>query len=132
MRCKAIRDRFLIVPGYLIGLCCLLLITYRTIIAFFSESKAVTIYVNKYSEQFFDIAALVIIWIVFLIGLIFLIKLIRKETTLKNNIFKFEKKPFLEKDNTFPDLNLDKNKEGFIGFISKSSKNVEQELNKEK
>lgn len=125
MRWKAIRDKFLIVPGYLIGLSCLLLITYRTIIAFLSESKAVTIHVNNYNEQFFDIAALVIIWIVIMIGLIFLIKLIRKEKPVKNKIYKFEKKPFL-------DLNLDKNKAGFIGFISKSSKNVEKKLDKEK
>ena len=99
----------MIVPGYLIGLCCLLLITYRTLIAFFSESKAVTIHVNNFGEQFYDIVALVIIWIVCMIGLIFLLRVLREE-----------------KESIFPKLNrnikLDKNKIGFLGYVSKSSK----------
>lgn len=132
MRWKVIRDRLLIIPGFFIGLFCLSIITYRTIIAFLSENKAVIIYINNYNEQFLDIAALIIIWIVFLISSIFLVKLIREETTLKNYNINIEKKPFLENDKLFLDLNPSKKKTGFIGFISKSSKDVEKKQTKEK
>ena len=73
----------MIIPGYITGLACLFIITYRTLIAFFSETKLITININRYGEQFFDVIALVIIWIVCLIGLFFLIK---KPKTVENSI----------------------------------------------
>ena len=132
MRWKVIRDRLLIIPGFLIGLFCLSIISYRTIIAFLSENKAIIIHINNYNEQFLDIAALFIIWIIFLISLIFLVRVIREETTLKNDTLNIEKKPFLENDKLFLDINPGKRKTGFIGFISKSSKNLEKKQDKEK
>ncbi len=66
------KNKLLIVPGYLVGIGSLFIITYRTILAFFSESKSVTIHVNRYGEQYADIAFLVVIWIVCLVGLIYL------------------------------------------------------------
>ena len=117
MRCNCIRDKLLVIPGYIIGLCCLILITYRTIIAFLSENKAVTIHINRFGEQYYDIVALVIIWIVCIIGLIFLLRVLREE-----------------KVSIFPNLNRnikpDKNKIGFLGYISKSSKD-EEDINEE-
>jgi len=58
------------VTGYLAGIGSLFLITQRTLLAFFSDSKTVTIYVNEYGEQYTDIVALVIIWGICLIGLV--------------------------------------------------------------
>ena len=66
------KNKLLIVPGYLVGLGSLFIITYRTILAFFSESKSVTIHVNRYGEQYADIVFLIIIWVICLIGLIYL------------------------------------------------------------
>ena len=66
------KNKLLIVPGYLIGIGSLFIITYRTLLAFFSESKSVTINVNRYGEQYADIAFLVVIWIVCLVGLVYL------------------------------------------------------------
>jgi len=81
-------------------------------IAFFSESKAVTIHINNFNEQYMDIIALFIIWIVVLIGLIFMIKVIRKEKPARDRLFDYEKTPIFSK-----------NKSPFIGFISKNSNN---------
>ena len=72
------KNKLLIVPGYLIGIGSLFIITYRTILAFFSESKSITIHVNRYGEQYADIAFLVVIWIVCLIGLIYLFIVMRE------------------------------------------------------
>ncbi len=78
MKCK-----LLIVPGYLLGIGSLCIITYRTLLAFFSESKSVTIYVNRYGEQLLDIAFLIIIWIICLIGLIYLYYIVRERKIAK-------------------------------------------------
>ena len=72
------KNKLLIVPGYLIGIGSLFIITYRTILAFFSESKSITIHVNRYGEQYADIAFLVVIWIVCLLGLIYLFIVMRE------------------------------------------------------
>ena len=116
MRCNCIRDKFLIIPGYLIGLCCLIIITYRTLIAFLSETKAVTIYINKFGEQFYDVVALIIIWVICVIGLIYLIKNVRKEREPIYTNFNQSKK-------------LDKNKIGFLGYFSKSSDDEKKNKN---
>jgi len=79
-----IKYKILIIPGYIIGLSCLFLVSYRTLIAFFSESNAVTIHVNNYGEQYLDIITLVIFWIICLVGLILLLKILKKEDVDKN------------------------------------------------
>ena len=74
----------MILPGYFIGLSCLFLVTYRTLVAYLSGSYAVTIYFNKYGEQHLDIVALIIFWIISLVGAIFLLKILKKEDINKN------------------------------------------------
>ena len=91
------------------GICCLFLITYRTAIAFLSESKAITVYINKFGEQYFDLVAVVIIWIICIMGFIILIRNLR-----------VERKPLYTNLNINPKPN--KNKIGFLGYFSKSSK----------
>lgn len=49
---RPIKNRLLIIHGYLAGIGSLGIITYRTLIAFFSESKTMTVYVNRYGEQY--------------------------------------------------------------------------------
>ena len=80
-------------------------------IAFLSENKAVTIHINRFGEQYYDIVALVIIWIVCLIGLIFLLRVLREE-----------------KESIFPNFNrrIDKRRVGFLGYFSRSSKDDEK------
>jgi hypothetical protein len=53
------------------------------LIAYLSDSNAVTIYVNKYGEQYFDIAALIIFWIICIAGMIFLLRILKKEDIKK-------------------------------------------------
>ena len=78
----------LMVTGYFVGLSCLFLITYRTLIAFFSESKAIIIHVNKFGEQYIDLIALVIIWIICLVGLIALFLMFKKEKLTNDTLNK--------------------------------------------
>ncbi|KYK29698.1 hypothetical protein AYK20_05060 [Thermoplasmatales archaeon SG8-52-1] len=74
----------MIIPGYIIGISCLLLVTYRTFIAFFSESKSVLVNINRFGEQYLDLFALVVIWIITLIGLIILIFMLKEEREIRN------------------------------------------------
>jgi hypothetical protein len=69
-------------------------VTYRTFIAFFSESKSVLININKFGEQYFDLFALVIIWIISFIGLIILILMLKEERELRNGKYESEKSIF--------------------------------------
>ena len=114
----------MIVPGYIVGIISLMIVTYRSIIAFLDENKVITISINKYGEQYFDIAALAVIWFICLISLFFLIKTLRKESLLKDDTYELQKTPVLNKKNYFFDLNsnikLDNKKPTFIGYISKS------------
>jgi len=109
-----------------------LIITYRNIIAFLDENKVITIYINKYGEQYFDILALAVIWFVCLIGLFFLVKTLREEILLNEENYKFQKKPLLDKENSFFDLNsninLNNKKTMFIGYLSKSHSNVKRKF----
>lgn len=66
------KNKMIIVPGYLVGIGSLCIITYRMLLAFFSGSKSITIHVNRYGEQGADIVFLIIIWAICLIGLIYL------------------------------------------------------------
>ena len=79
-----IKNKLLIIPGYIIGISCLLLVTYRTFIAFFSESKSVLVNINRFGEQYLDLFALVVIWIITLIGLIILIFMLKEEREIRN------------------------------------------------
>jgi len=129
---KFIREKLLIVPGYIVGITCLMIITYRSIIAFLDENKEITISVNKYGEQYFDIAAIVVIWCVCLISLFFLIKILREEIFLKKDNYRFQKESVSNEENNFFDLNpkikvLDR-KTTFIGYISKSYNKVKNKF----
>jgi hypothetical protein len=73
------KKTLLIVPGYLVGIGGVFLITYRTVLAFFSESKSITVQVNRYGEQYGDIAVLVFLWIVCVVGVWSLSSLLKEE-----------------------------------------------------
>ncbi len=115
----------MIVTGYIIGLSCLFLISYRTLIAFFSESKAVTIYINRFSEQFIDIFALIILWIICLVGLIYLRNILKKEKPLKQSYYEYNVKPLIDRNKLFYEINnnisTDIKKSQIISFPSDSS-----------
>jgi hypothetical protein len=64
------KKNLFILPGYLIGIACLGLITYRTLSAVRTESKSITVQVNQYGEQYLDVALLAFFWIVCIIGVI--------------------------------------------------------------
>ena len=96
-------------------------------IAFLSESKAITIHINNYNEQYFDIAALIIIWSIMLMGLFYLFKLMRIKVPKRKSIFDFERIPSFNKSNILYGINFNKDKQGYIGYISKPSKNLEEE-----
>lgn len=66
------KNKLIIVPGYLIGIGSLFIVTYRTLLAFFSESKSITIHINRYGEQYIDMVFLTIMWIICLVGLLYL------------------------------------------------------------
>ena len=72
--------------------------------AFFSESKSVVININKFGEQFIDLFALVIIWIISLVGLIILFLMIKEEKVLKNSFYKSDKRPIIEQNQSFFDI----------------------------
>ena len=130
---REIKIKLLIIPGYIIGLCCLFLVTCRTLIAFFSESKAVIIHINKFGEQFIDLFALFIIWIICLVGLTALFWMLKKEKISKNNFFKSDKRPIIKQDYSFIDIadiidgNINKRK--FAGVPVESNNNIGQKLN---
>jgi hypothetical protein len=88
MKRRTTKNKLPIAPGYILGLCCLFIITYRTLIAFFSESKAVIIHVNNYNEQYIYLLALGIIWFICLFGLFILYRFLKEEKTRKD----FDKK----------------------------------------
>jgi len=75
------KNKLLIMPGYLVGIGSLFIITYRTILAFLSGTQSITLYINRYGEQYTDIIFLVIIWIICLMGLGYLYKTIKEEKT---------------------------------------------------
>lgn len=75
--------KLLIIPGYLVGIGSLFIISYRTIIAFFNDSKSVTIHVNRFGEHYADLVFLVIIWIICLIGLLYLYLFLKEEGVAK-------------------------------------------------
>lgn len=81
----------MIITGYIIGLCSLFIITYRTFIAFFSENKAIIIYINRFGEQFIDLFAIIIIWTISLTGLLYLFRYPKKEPLSKEINYELDK-----------------------------------------
>jgi hypothetical protein len=73
------KKKLFILPGYLVGMGGVFLITYRTLLAFFSERKSVTVQVNRYGEQYGDLAVLVFLWIVCVVGLVSLVWLLKEQ-----------------------------------------------------
>ncbi|KYK25119.1 hypothetical protein AYK24_05280 [Thermoplasmatales archaeon SG8-52-4] len=67
------------------------MVTYRTFLAFFNESNAVTIYINKFGEQYIDIFALFIFWLIVLIGLLFILKSLKEDKIERNLQYRFDK-----------------------------------------
>ena len=102
-------------------------------IAFFSESKSVVISINKFGEQFIDLFALVIIWIICLVGLIILFWMIKEENVLKNSLYKSDKRPMIEQNQSFFDI--DNNISGRIdkgeikGVLVESVNNIDEKIN---
>ena len=74
------RKLFLILPGYCVGFGGLFLITYRTFLAMGSESKAITVHVNRFGEAYFDMIALALLWTMVLVGLLALYLVMREKT----------------------------------------------------
>ena len=66
-----------ILSGYLSGMLLLGLHTWITFKAFFSDSKSITIYVNRYGEQYGDVLTFVFFWALCLIGLVLLYKRVK-------------------------------------------------------
>jgi hypothetical protein len=75
MATDRMKKTWLILPGYCVGLGCLLLITYRTLLAVSSPGKAIMVSVNRFGEQYLDVVALVFLWVVCLVGLLCLSRL---------------------------------------------------------
>ena len=100
--------------------------------AFFNDNKAITVSINKYGEQYFDIVALAVIWSVCLISLFFLVKALRKESLLKKYNYQFQKKPVFNRENYFIDLDiknkLDNKNATFIGYISESNSKIKRKF----
>ena len=101
-----IKKKLLIIPGYIIGISCLLLVTYRTFIAFFSESKSVLVNINRFGEQYLDLFALVVIWIITLIGLIILILMLKEEREIRNENY-YDDSSFFKINNSSKDIESD-------------------------
>ena len=124
--------KLLIIPGYLVGIGSLFIITYRTLLAFFSESKSVIIHVNRYEEQYADIAFLIVIWVICLVGLIYLYLVMKEERITKMFKSDIRGKKVMSKDGSclgiLRDSLLDE-KTGMIrGVLVKPSEEIDPRL----
>jgi len=72
------RELAFLTVGYIIGCLALGVVTLRTIIAVFSPSKAVIIYVNNHGEMYLDVLALGVLWALTLLGFWILLKTLFK------------------------------------------------------
>ena len=109
------------------------LVTYRTMIAFFSDSKTVIIHINRFGEQFIDIFALIIIWIICIAGIIILFIVSKEdEEKQKKSSFNYNKEPLIAQNNQFFDT--DKNihvriyEKESAGVVAESSRSINQEI----
>ena len=128
-----IKYKLLIVPGYIIGMLCLLVMTYRTFIAFLSDSKSILIHINKFGEQYLDLFALLIIWIISIVGLIILFLMLKEEITFRNIFYKSENKSIPEQNKPILDLddnlNINLDKSEIKGVIIKPIRTFKEEIN---
>jgi hypothetical protein len=118
------KKTLLVLLGYGIGLGGLVLITYRTLLAVGTESKAITISVNRFGEQYVDLACLVFLWGVCVVGLLSLSSLLKEEKIEKaSDRNKSErnvvKKPGLSLD-VVPDSFLDEPSRVVVGAFGES------------
>ena len=99
-------------------------------IAFFSESKSVVISINKFGEQFIDLFALVIIWIISLVGLIILFLMIKEEKILKNSIYNSNKRSIIKQNQSFFDIDnsisIKKDEIQITGVLVEPDKNIDE------
>lgn len=70
-------------PGYLVGFGGLALITYRTLLAFGTTEKAITIQMNRFGEQYVDLLMLGVLWGICLVGLWSLFRVLEEQRTRK-------------------------------------------------
>ena len=126
------KNKLLMVPGYLIGIGCLFIITYRTLLAFFSESRSVTIHINRYGEQNADIAFLILIWIICLVGLVYLYFVIKEGRIAKVLESDIRGKKVMSKDGMYLGILRDSlvdEKTGMVrGVLVEPSKEIDQRL----
>ena len=101
-------------------------------IAFFSDSKAVTIHINKFGEQFIDLFALIIIWIISLSGLIILFLLLREEKISKKSLLNFDKRPMIDENQSFFDIgnniSVKIDKREITGVLVEPLKNTDEKI----
>lgn len=106
------------------------LVTYRTFIAFYSESNAVIIYINKFGEQYIDIFALIIFWFIALIGLFFILKILKEEKIQNNLQYRFDKIQALNQNKLFfdidEDIDLGISDNETLGMFSKEKEEIEE------
>ena len=81
------KKTLLVLLGYGIGLGGLVLITYRMLLAVVTESKTITISVNRFGEQYLDLVCLVFLWVVCVVGLLSLSSVVRD----RKNVFDRER-----------------------------------------
>lgn len=102
-------------------------------IAFFSESKSVVININKFGEQYIDLFALVIIWIICLVGLIILFWMIKEEKILEYSLYKSDKRPIIQQNQSFYDrdnsIGLKKDEIQITEFFIEPVKNIDKKIN---
>ncbi|KYK32258.1 MAG: hypothetical protein AYK22_01905 [Thermoplasmatales archaeon SG8-52-3] len=112
---------------------CLLVMTYRTFIAFLSDSKSILIHINKFGEQYLDLFALLIIWIISIVGLIILFLMLKEEITFRNIFYKSENKSIPEQNKPILDLddnlNINLDKSEIKGVIIKPIRTFKEEIN---
>ena len=104
-------------------------------IAFFSDSKAVTIHINNLGEQYFDLIALFIIWLIILFGFVFLYRVLKEQKISKDFNYELNKVRILNKDDKLFDsnnrMNANYNKRNITGILVESSKKSNKKLNLE-
>ena len=75
--------KLLLLPGYLVGLGGLALITYRTLLAVGTESKSITVQVNRFGELYVDLVLLGVLWVVCVVGMWSLSSVVREKIGAK-------------------------------------------------
>ena len=93
--------KLLIIPGYIVGIGSLFILSYRTVRAFLSESKSITIHVNRFGEQYLDLIFLGILWSICMISLVYLYIVVKegRRTTILDSDIKGKK--VMSKDGSY-------------------------------